>query len=252
MSYNIGIIGMGFVGTAVKEGLIDHYHIWTSDLDQSKNQFCGHRNHHACGDNLTVCKNSDIIFICVNTPQGTYGKCDTSLVEDVIRGIDEQPTETNKIIVIKSTVPPGTTERINKSLTNSKLSVIFNPEFLTQANHIQDFKNQDRIVLGGPESSVNLVAHMYQRIFPTYNMCVESIFNKTNATTYLCTDSTTAEMVKYTANSFFATKVSFFNEMKQICDKLGIDYDEMISYVMYDKRIGQSHYQVPGPDGKYG
>lgn len=245
---------MGFVGTAVREGLINQYKIYSADLNSDNNNWSGHQNHYACSNNVTAFQYADITFICVNTPMNKDGSCNTSIVESVIMELDKQEFEKNKILVIKSTVVPGFTESINKRLTNSKLSVIFNPEFLTEANFIEEFKNQDRIVLGGPDDSVAMVKDMYQNIWrdkEDFRFSSE-IFHDHFTTEYLLTDSTSAEMVKYTTNSFLATKVSFFNEIKQICDKLDVDFDEIISYIVYDKRIGKSHYKVPGPDGKLG
>ena len=250
MKYKIGVIGMGFVGTAVREGLMEKFPIYTSDLNQKTNAHNGHQNHHPCADNIHVLNRSNIIFLCVNTPMNKDGSCNTEIVEKIIGEFDNVNFDKKKIVVVKSTVYPGFTEMMNKRLTNSKLSIVFNPEFLTEANFIEEFKNQNRIVLGGPEESVNFVADLYQKIFLNEEDWEQGIEMRTSQ--YLCTDSTTAEMVKYTANSFLATKVSFFNEMKQICDKLNIDFDEMISYIVYDKRIGDSHNKVPGPDGKLG
>jgi UDPglucose 6-dehydrogenase len=200
-----------------------------------------------------VYEKSDIIFIAVNTPMNKDGSCNTSIVESVIIALDMLNLESRKVIVIKSTITPGFTEWINNKITSPNLSVVFNPEFLTEANFIEEFKNQDRIVLGGDADACRMVKDMYSKIFTdAENLTGYHNIDESKLTQYLLTDSTTAEMVKYVANTFLATKVSFFNEMKQICDKLGVDYDEMVSYVMYDKRIGQSHYSVPGPDGKLG
>ena len=139
-------------------------------------------------------------------------------------------------IVIKSTVPPGTTRQLNKECTFSQ--VVFNPEFLTEANYIDDFKNQSRIIVGGPRPGSTIIKNLYKKAF--YN------------TPIIKTGSNTAEMVKYFLNCFLATKVSFANEMRSICDNVDIDYDKVVEYALYDNRIGKTHFATPGPDGKRG
>ena len=105
-------------------------------------------------------------------------------------------------------------------------------------NFLEDFKNQTRIILGGTRKGTNKLRQIYSKVFP-------------NAT-IVKTGSKTAEMVKYFINSFLATKVTFANEMKIICDEIGIDYDKVVEYARYDERLGKSHWAVPGPDGDYG
>ena len=221
----IGIIGQGFVGTAVREGLKQHYDIHTYDLKEK----C------TCESILELVDESDVIFVCVPTPMKKDGSCDISIVEGVIDEIEDVDIS-GKIVVIKSTVPPGTTERLNKKYKN--ISVVFNPEFLTEANFIEDFKNQDRIIIGGPRPTSTRVRQLFYKAFPNAHI--------------IKTSSTIAEMVKYTTNCFLSTKVSFANEMKQICDKIDVDYDKVIEYATYDERLGKSHWSVPGPDGHYG
>ena len=189
-------------------------------------------------------------FVCVPTPMKKDGSCDISIVESVVKDIDEaqqwcldsmlnhsiQPVEKRTIIIIKSTIPPGTTNRLNKKYKN--VQIVFNPEFLTEANFIEDFKNQDRIIIGGPRPASTKVRQLFYKAFPKAHI--------------IKTGSMTAEMVKYMTNTFLATKVSFANEMKMICDELNIDYDKVVEYSTYDERLGKSHWSVPGPDGKLG
>ena len=221
----IGIVGQGYVGTAVKEVFSKHYETNTFDLNGKCN----------CTDIENLVDKSDIIFVCVPTPMKKDGSCDTSIVEGVINEIDDVDI-TDKIVAIKSTIPPGTTNRLNKKYKN--ISVIFNPEFLTEANFIDDFKNQNRIIIGGERPSTTKLRQVYSLVFPN--------------TPIIKTGSKTAEMVKYMTNTFLATKVSFANEMKQICDEINIDYDKVVEYSIYDERLGKSHWAVPGPDGKLG
>ena len=227
---NIGIVGQGYVGSAVKEVFSKHYETNTFDLNGKCN----------CKDIEDLVDKSDIIFVCVPTPMKKDGSCDTSIVEGVVKNIDDIvycfTNKSHKIVAIKSTIPPGTTNRLNKKCKN--ISVIFNPEFLTEANFIDDFKNQNRIIIGGERPSTTKLRQVYSLVFPNAKI--------------VKTGSITAEMVKYFTNTFLATKVSFANEMKLICDGLNIDYDKVVEYSTYDERLGKSHWAVPGPDGKLG
>lgn len=226
---NIGIVGQGYVGTAVKTIFEKHYETNTFDLN-------GNCNCETIGE---LIDGSDIIFVCVPTPMKKDGSCDTSIVESVVRDINNVCSVRkyeNKIIAIKSTIPPGTTNRLNKKYEH--ISVIFNPEFLTEANFIDDFKNQNRIIIGGQRPSTTKLRQVYSLVFPNVKI--------------VKTGSITAEMVKYFTNTFLATKVSFANEMKMLCDNLNIDYDKVVEYSTYDERLGKSHWAVPGPDGKLG
>ena len=222
----IGIIGQGYVGTALKEGFQDFYQVETYDKYD-----LGKSTHSKISDIVEL---SDVIFVCVPTPMRQDGSCYTGIVEEVIREINENAN--GQIVVIKSTVPPGTTDRINQEYTHS--TVIFNPEFLTEANFIQDFKNQSRIILGWDRKGTNIVRQIYSRIFPNASI--------------VKTGAKHAEMVKYFTNTFLATKVSFANEMYNICQQLDLDYDKIVEYATYDERLGKSHWAVPGPDGDFG
>ena len=224
----IGILGQGYVGSAIKIGFEKKY--------KKLNTFDKYKNSSSTVSSLEeLTQSSDIIFICLPTPMKENGECDIGIVEKEIIKIDQYSTEP-KIVVIKSTIPPGTTKKIDTK--NKNIDIVFNPEFLTEQNFIEDFKKQNRIVLGGNEKSVQVIEKVYQRVFPV--------------TTIIKTDSTTAEMIKYLTNTFLATKVSFANEIKMICDKIDVDYDKVIEYSLYDKRLGSSHWAVPGPDGKLG
>ena len=225
----IGIVGQGYVGTAVKEVFSKHYDVETYDNKQKS----------TCESISDLVNKTDMIFVCVPTPMKKDGSCDTSIVEAIVKDINDMVVSRNvsgRIIAIKSTIPPGTTDRLNKECHN--IPVIFNPEFLTEANFIDDFKNQNRIIIGGERPSSTKLRQVYSLAFPDAKI--------------VKTGSITAEMVKYFTNTFLATKVSFANEMYQICGRLGIDYDKVVEYATYDERLGKSHWAVPGPDGHYG
>jgi UDPglucose 6-dehydrogenase len=219
----IGIIGQGFVGNAVYQKFKNYYDISTYDLDSSK-----------CNSSEQETLDNKIVFVCLPTPMKSDGSCDTSLVEYAIKRCFEFGI--TKTVVIKSTVSPGTTARLNSLYPN--MSVVFNPEFLTERNAINDYENQTRIILGGPRPGTTEIKQIFSKVFPNAHI--------------IKTDSTHAEMVKYLTNSFLATKVSFANEMYQICEGVGVDYDKVIEYATQDDRLGTSHWNVPGPDGDFG
>jgi len=220
----IGIVGQGFVGTAVREGFKGFFSVETFDIAKES----------TCESLEEICKMSKILFVCLPTPMKTDGSCYTGIVEQVLEEINL--LNTVKTIVVKSTIPPGTTAKWNSMFDN--IDIVFNPEFLTEANSINDFKNQNRIIIGGPKNAASRVRRLFVKVFPKVKI--------------IKTDSTYAEMVKYVTNSFLATKVSFANEMYEICRALAIDYDKIIEYAMHDDRLGYSHWSVPGPDGDFG
>jgi UDPglucose 6-dehydrogenase len=223
---DIGIVGQGFVGTAIKEGMSKFMKVHTYDKYVSEKS--------SCKDLMELCLRSGVIFVCLPTPMRDDGSCDISIVKDTVLKIDRYNSD--NVVVIKSTIPPGTTASLNEQCENAQ--VVFNPEFLTEANFIEDFKNQNRIIIGGPRPASTIVKNLYRKAFQ------ESIIVKTG--------SRTAESVKYFTNCFLATKVSFANEFKQICDQIEVDYDKVVEYALYDSRIGRTHFSSPGPDGKGG
>ena len=227
----IGIVGQGYVGTAIKVGFESYYDLETYD------KYSEEKSTMQLADMVESC---EVIFVCVPTPMNKDGSCNIDVVEGVIKQINKLLTDWKSdkkpIVVIKSTVPPGTTEKLHKKFKN--VNVIFNPEFLTEANFIDDFKNQTRIILGGTRKGTNKLRQIYSKVFPTAHI--------------IKTHSTIAELVKYMTNSYLATKVSFANEMYQICEKFDMDYDKVVEYATLDERLGVTHWSVPGPDGELG
>ena len=219
----IGIIGQGFVGNAVYQKFKQYYEIKTFDLDSTK-----------ANSTKEDVLESKIIFVCLPTPMNHDGSCNVSLVESTIKDIASHGK--TEIVVIKSTVSPGTTARINSLHPN--LQIVFNPEFLTERNAVTDYENQNRIILGGPRPATTELKQIFSKVFPKAHI--------------VKTDSTHAEMVKYLTNTFLSVKVSFANEIYQICDKLKIDYDKVVEYATMDERLGESHWSVPGHDGDFG
>ena len=223
----IGIIGQGFVGNAIYQKFKNYFDVHTYDLDESKSN-----------DSKENVIHQQFVFLCLPTPMNTNGSCNVDIIERELENIDliADNHEIVKTIVIKSTIPPGTTEKWNKKY--EALNIVFNPEFLTEANAVEDFNNQNRIILGGPRPATTELRRIYSKVFPKAHI--------------IKTDSTHAEMVKYLTNSFLATKVSFANEIYQVCEKLNIDYDKVVEYATLDDRLGKSHWNVPGPDGDFG
>ena len=227
----IGIVGQGFVGTAVREGLKEHHNVHTYDKFKTKSSTMSLKS---------LVKHSDVIFVCVPTPMDAEtGVAHTGIVESVISEIDELAAEVGNTptLVIKSTVPPGTTERIHNSAIYC--DVTFNPEFLTEANAINDFKNQNRIIIGAPRNvDTKRVVEAFETAFPDVHLVV--------------TSAAEAEMCKYITNTFLSVKVSFANEIYDICEAYGIDYTNVTDLAKLDTRLGNSHWMVPGPDGDRG
>tara|TARA_R110000782_G_scaffold62108_2_gene127731 strand:- start:718 stop:1587 length:870 start_codon:yes stop_codon:yes gene_type:complete len=228
----IGIIGNGFVGSAIMHGFIlhtDDIMIYDKDPKRSTHSLC------------ELVLHSDVVFICVPTPMFESGECDLSIVEGTVDEIMNNYPLThrrkNQVLVIKSTVVPGTTE--NLAAKYPEMNFVFNPEFLTERKARLDFINTSRIVLGGNDkASLSKVEDLYRLRFPYTNI--------------IKTDFGTAQLIKYMANCFFATKVSFMNEMFQVCEAINGNWDNALEGFITDGRIGNSHIDVPGHDGDFG
>lgn len=177
-----------------------------------------------------VCKKSEFIFVAVPTPiMENESGIDLSIVEQVVDEISKEVEGTDKIVVLKSTIVPGTTASFEKKYP--KVNFCFNPEFLTEANFLEDFVKSDRCVVGSSNDLTSRrVISLYLKHFPHMPM--------------FQTDPTTAEMVKYMANCYLASKVIFANEMFDICEKLGIKYEEVKKLVVADHRIFDSHLDI--------
>jgi UDPglucose 6-dehydrogenase len=159
------------------------------------------------------------------------GSQDLSYVDTAFKNASDKP-----IYILKSTVLPGTTEGLSKKYPNFK--IIFSPEFLTERTAKLDMLTQSRIILGGELSHTEKVKVLFNNRFKIKNI--------------IQTDSKTAELTKYMNNTFFATKVSIMNEFKLLCDKIGANWGDALKGFVSDGRIGDSHLNVPGHDGKLG
>ena len=232
--YKLGIIGRGFVGSAVAHGFSaavgykSEIRIFDKNPKRSSNTL----------EDLIL--NSEIVFISVPTPSNSDGSNNLEILENCISEINEVSAELgryNLIYLIRSTVVPGTTRELQKRY--SKLKFVFNPEFLTERSANFDFISQARFVLGGEKENVKKVSALYKDRFGQTISIVE-------------TDFESAELIKYVCNTFFATKVSFLNEMKLLSDSVNANWADVIEGFVRDGRVGNSHTQVPGPDGKFG
>lgn len=194
------------------------------------------------GRNLTATSDyqyipdSEIILICVGTPQGPDGEADLSMIDSCAKSIGTalQGSSEYHIVAVKSTVPPGTTENLvmpvvlkhsRKDETDGdyqKIGFVMNPEFLREGLAVQDFMNPDRIVVG---SSDQKAGDIFQKVYSG----LEAPLVRTSLSA--------AEMIKYTSNAFLATKISFSNEIGNICKRLGIDVYDVMKGVGLDHRI---------------
>jgi len=227
----IGIIGRGFVGSAVEFGFSPQTCCDAEIRAYDKNPT---KSIHTLEE--TVNK-SDFIFLSVPTPSNPDGSMHLGILEDALADIQRVNKRKGNIVLIRSTIIPGTTTNLAKKFT--KLNIVFNPEFLTERSAKFDFINQSRFILGGRKRNTARVAELFRWRFGDSMPIIETNFE-------------TAEMAKYMNNCFFATKVSFMNEMRQVADKCGVDWDMAVEGFVRDGRIGHSHLSVPGPDGKWG
>tara|TARA_B000000609_G_C24181938_1_gene359410 strand:+ start:1077 stop:1925 length:849 start_codon:yes stop_codon:yes gene_type:complete len=223
MIKEIGIVGQGFVGGSINSFFKNKVETHTFDL----NGKC------TCSSLDELVKKSELIFVCLPTPMYEDGSCDLSIISNTIKSIKDIDPE--KIVVIKSTVVPGTVQKLIDSYDEN---IIFNPEFLTEANAANDFEMQDRIILGGYGEALRKCEEFFAHYFQ-------------NSKIILCSP-TEAELVKYVTNTFLTTKVAYANEIYNICKILEVDFNNLSTIFTLDKRLGESHWSVPGPDGKYG
>jgi len=210
----IGIIGLGIVGGTIKQ-CFEHIHeIFVHDPVLNSSM-------------ADVTSNCEMAYIAVPTPSDESGRCDTSIVEDVLRQLPEGFTA-----VIKSTIIPGTTENLQQRFPNLKIA--YSPEFLVERNRIEDFKNQKILVVGTAHQDVAELVKEHH---------VSAGVLKTGQ--FFHTSATEAEMVKYTKNNFYAMKVIFANQIYDICQKLSVDYDTVKQIITspQDQIIGESHLE---------
>ena len=232
--YKVGLIGKGFVGSAVAHGFSEavgykcEIRIYDKDPLLSLNSL------------EDVVTKSDVVFISVPTPSNSDGSINLDILDKCLTEVNQVAENNNAyqaIYLLRSTIIPGTTRNFQEKF--KKLKLVFNPEFLTERSAKFDFISQPRFILGGSEENCKFVKGLYSDRFGT-------------TASFILTDYESAEMIKYVCNTFFATKVSFLNEMRLLSDKVNANWDDVLEGFLRDGRTGHSHTQVPGPDGKLG
>lgn len=215
MEKSAGIIGYGVLGKAYAKALnIDMY----IDLE------------HKSVELEEMCKKAKYILICVPTPSTKDGDCDTSNIEEWVAKISQQ--QEDSVVVIRSTVIPGTAKKL---MEKYDVEIISAPEFLTESTAEKDALNPDLEVLGARTKKIAQDFYKYQkevRKGDTYNPYL------------VLTDNTTAEFIKYSINSFYATKVTFANEIYNKAEKIGVDYEQVADAMYHRKWIGGNHLKV--------
>lgn len=226
---NIGVIGWGFVGQATGKGFATNPEnkIFVYDKERTSPLKLNE-----------VVEKSEFIFICVPTPMySDYSGMDMSIVDEVAGQAATAAKGTDKIIIVKSTVLPGTTRGYNQKYPD--INFVMNPEFLTQENANADFLKPFRTVIGSETKDIGFrVQKLYETIMPKDQP-------------YFITDTTSAELIKYMSNLILASKVLLANEFYDIAQKVGANYLDIRAAVKADPRIGK-HLGVPGPDGDRG
>ena len=253
---NLGVIGTGYVGlvagtcfaesgndvtcvdidekkiSALKMGRVSFYEpgleeLVRRNLEEQRLSFTT--------DLKATVRQASVVFIAVGTPQGSDGTADIEQVLATAKAIG-QAMDGYKVVVNKSTVPAGTADRIRALLaaaTSHPFAVVANPEFLKEGAAVEDFMKPDRVVLGGDDSrAIELVKELYEPFVRTGNPI-------------LIMDARSAEMSKYAANGMLAAKISFINEVANLCEKVGADVDEVRRAIGLDRRIGP-HFIFPG------
>jgi UDPglucose 6-dehydrogenase len=173
---------------------------------------------------------AEFVFLCVPTPEAADGSADLSYIQQAARALSPL-LDSGAVVVNKSTVPVGSTRVVERELNRPDVSVVSNPEFLREGSAIHDFLNPDRIVVGSEKrEAATAVASLYELVSaPT-----------------LITDPASAETIKYAANAFLATKISYVNAIAAICEGVGADIQDVVLGIGYDKRIGHEFLR-PGP-----
>jgi nucleotide sugar dehydrogenase len=228
---NIGVVGKGFVGSAVAHG-------FSPAVGYNANVLVYDKDPLKSVDSLDdVVNKSDFIFVSVPTPSNKDGSISLDILYACISEIEDALKDNSPVVLVRSTVVPGTCEDIQNKFP--KLRIVFNPEFLTERSATFDFLSQTRYILGGKDKDTSEVADLYKDRFGESIAIIETNFQ-------------TAELIKYVCNIYFATKVSFLNEMKLISDSIDADWEKVIEGFIRDGRVGSSHTNVPGHDGKLG
>jgi len=242
----IGFIGNGFVGNATSK-IFEGFKTVTWDIVPEKCSIIEYEDGISRIAELRDIAQCDFIFIAVPTPMKENGSISTTILAKAILNITNECDQagTRPFFIIKSTVIPGTTKSFASALEHH--TFIFNPEFLVEKTAIKNALAPDRIVLGGTASACANVWKLYKKAAK-----INRKFRYHDEVPLVFCDTTTAEFIKYMSNCFFATKVSFMNEMHEAAKVLNVDWHDAQAGILADNRFGRSHYKVPGPDGHHG
>lgn len=227
MILRLGVIGSGFVGGAVINGFnLPDVEMWVVDPKKTTTTI-----------QQMVEEGTHLTFICVPTPESADGSVDVSIVDQVLSELDKLAYDGT--VVIKSTITP---DHLQRFVDNYGLRIVYNPEFLTEANAWDDFINPPMQILGGTWEDCDIVERVY----------VE--FSKVKVVPTFKTDIISASLLKYTINSWLATKVVFMNEISKLHSASGAEtsWEQFTDMLQRDPRVGNTHLRVPGPDGKFG
>ncbi len=230
----IGIIGVGMVGTPLMRWFLEKgwkrgETLFCYDADPKK----GYR------DSINE---ATIIFICVPTPSNPDGSCNISIVESVISRLPDRKNRLDWCIIIKSTVPPGTTADLCKKY-GRKGCFMFNPEFLTEAQAWEDFIRPDRQIFGAADEESRRWLNLIINFLPTATYNSPGFFQTKDGDRkyhFHEVNSTEAELAKYGGNQYGAWKVSFFNMIYDRCRAIGVDPEKVIALITHDRRIGMA------------
>ena len=228
----IGIVGNGFVGSSVSFGFSPQTgcdaEVRLYDKDPTKST-------HSLPEVINL---SEFVFVSVPTPSNEDGSINLNTIHSVFEEINAcKNRHIDNIILLRSTVIPGATRALQERYPD--LQIVFNPEFLTERSAKFDFINQSRVIMGGKKKNTKKVADLFKWRFGQTTPIIETNYE-------------TAELIKYMNNCFFATKISFMNEMKMVAHECGADWQKAVEGFQRDGRIGHSHLAVPGPDGRRG
>ena len=181
-------------------------------------------------DVVSAVIDAEVVFLCVPTPEGADGSADLSYIQTAARTLAPLLLS-GAVVVNKSTVPVGSTKVVERELKRPDVAVVSNPEFLREGSAIHDFLNPDRIVVGSDNQEAAVrVAALYEKV----------------GAPVVVTDPASAETIKYAANAFLATKISYINAVAAICEGVGADINDVVLGLGYDKRIGHEFLR-PGP-----
>ena len=237
---SIGVIGHGFVGKAISDGFKHYTDVKVYDINPMATV-------HDYFDVIA----QDILFVCLPTPMMADGSVDLRIVRNALQTLEAALQTTHKPVIIKSTIPPLDLEELAKDFRPA-IHLIYSPEFLTERTAMLDFQQQNRLIFGdyvdGQTATTDLV-----EAYDTNITQINTLFsNRFPLVPTIWTTIRQASLVKYFTNVFFATKISLMNEFNQIAEALGVEGNATVELMLLDQRIGRSHWQVPGHDGKYG